>query len=219
MTSARRPAGLAVVLATLTAVTLPSAGVLPSAEAAPAASRAAGTSARMPHCNHDQIENGAVMREVQLRDRDFRVTHSVRKRVARGTEFSRTVTMGGTDQVTASISGTTTVKADAGAFFAKASAEASVTLAGNKQKTTNESLEERFTIPPKPRDRLFVFYEGVAVYAFKAHKRVCNRGGERDYFGKLRSWEKTYESGNVLCPHSRYRTGSPKYQIALSGGC
>ena len=216
MTTPRRPLR-ALVPAGLAALALPVALLVPAADAAPG--RAGAAAARMPHCTSQQIDQGAVMREVQLRDRDFRVTHSVRKRVARGTEFSRTLTMGSTDQVTASISGTTTVKADAGAFFAKASAEASVTLAGNKQKTTTESLEERFTIPAKPKDRLFVFYEGVATYAFKAHKRVCNRGGEQDYFGRLKSFEKTYESGNVLCPHGRYRKGSPKYQIALAGGC
>ena len=180
---------------------------------------AAAATAAMPHCTSSEIDQGAVKRAVQLRDRNFSVTHSVRKRVARGTEFSRTITLSSTDRVTASISGTTTVKADAGAFFAKASAEASVTLAGDKEKTTTSTLEERFTIPAKPRDRLFVFYDGVAVYKFRVHKRVCNRGGEQDYFGRLRSWEKTYESGNVLCPHTRYRTNSPKYQIALAGGC
>lgn len=217
MTTTRlRPiARTAVVIAALTTSLLVPGAVAP-AGSAPAS---ADTQARMRHCTTREIANGKVMREVQLRDRNFTVTHSVRKRIARGTEFSRTVTMGSTDQVTASISGTTSVKADAGAFFAKASAEASVTLAGNKQKTTTESLEERFTIPPKAKDRLFVFYEGVAVYAFRAHKRVCSRAGERDFYGKLKSWEKTYESGNVLCPRSRYAKNSPKWQIALAGGC
>ena len=178
------------------------------------------TAGRMPHCDYGTGDDGKVMREVQLRDRNFKVTHSERARIARGTEFSQTVTMSVIDQVGASISGTTTVKADAGAFFAKASAEASVTLAGNKQKTTTETREERFTIPATRKDRLFVFYEGVAVYKFRLHKRVCTRGpGEEDSYGKLSSWEKTYESGNVLCPHSRYRVNSPKYQIALAGGC
>lgn len=185
-----------------------------TAQAAPAP-----TARAMRHCTTPEINNGKVMREVQLRDRDFKVTHSVRRRIARGTEFSRTVTMGSTNQVTASISGTTTVKADAGAFFAKASAEASVTLAGNRQKTTTDSLEEKFTIHATKRDRLFVFYEGVATYRFRAHKRVCNRGGEKDYYGRLSSWDKTYESGNVLCPHSRYSAGTTRYKIAVAGGC
>jgi hypothetical protein len=209
--TSRRPARAGIALATVAALfSLP----------APAhADRTVPESRAMPHCSSNSIDDGKVMRDVQILDRGFQVTHSVRKRIARGTEFSRTITLGSTNQVTASISGTTTIKADAGAFFAKASAEASVTLAGNKQKTTTESLEERFTIPPKNKDRLFVFYDGVATYRFRAHKRVCNRGGEQDSFGKLSSWDKTYENGNVLCPHTLYRTNSPKFQIAVAGGC
>jgi hypothetical protein len=194
----------------ITTVLFPAAG----AHAHPATAERA-----FPMCTHDDMDNGKVRRSAKIVDRDFVVTHSARKRIARGTEFSRTVTMGVTDRVSASISGTTSVKADAGAFFAKASAEASVTLAGNKEKTTSESVEERFTIPPKNKDRLFVFYEGVATYRFKVAKQVCHRGGESIYRGKLKSWGKTYENGNVLCPHSRYRTNSPKYQIAVAGGC
>ena len=59
----------------------------------------------------------------------------------------------------------------------------------------------------------------MQTYRFQAHKRVCNRGGEKDYSGSLSSWDTSYEDGNVLCPHARYRSGSLKYQIALSGGC
>jgi hypothetical protein len=204
-----RAAAAAVTLAT-TAVLLP--GVAAHATTAPA-------ERTMPSCSQADMDRGTVRREARLFNRDFKVTHSARKRISRGTEFSQTVTMSSTNQVSASISGTTTVKADAGAFFAKASAEASVTLAGNKQKTTTDSLEERFTIPATDRDRLFVFYEGVATYRFRLVKQVCSRTGETLHRGKLTSWDKTYENGNVLCPHTRYPADSPRWQIAVAGGC
>lgn len=179
---------------------------------------AAGTG-EMHTCTTPEIQNGKVMRRVTLKRKAFQMTHAERKRIPPRTEFSRAVTMATTKIVEASIKAHATVKADAGAFFAKASAEAGIEVAGRYQKTTSESITETFTIKPAKKKRLFVFYSGVDTFAFKAHKRKCSKAGQQDYFGKLSSFNEIVETGAVQCPSSRHKKGSIPYQVTTAAGC
>jgi len=173
----------------------------------------------MRACTTEERRDGYVMRSVALTHKAFQMTHAERKRIPAGVGWSRSVTMSTTKVIAASIGGSATVKADAGAFFAKASVEATVSVATNGSKTSADSTTETFTVPKASFDRVFVFYTGNDVFAFRAHKRKCNLGGQDDYWGNLTSWNVIDESGAVRCPHSRYRKGSIPYQVTLGAGC
>jgi hypothetical protein len=80
-------------------------------------------------------------------------------------------------------------------------------------------VTEKFTVPASRHDREFAFFEGNEDFAFRLHKRTCHLDGQKDYRGRLHSFSRVDESGAVLCPHSRYKSGSEKYQIALHSGC
>jgi hypothetical protein len=181
--------------------------------------QAAATTGEMHLCTHPEINNGKVMRAVTLKHSAFKMTHAVRKRIPAGVRFSRAVTLETTTVIGASLSASATVKADAGAFFAKASVEASVSLAGNFEKTTKETTSEKFTVPKANKQRVFVFYSGNDTFRLRAHKRTCGRDGQNDYFGTLRSWNVIEETGAVQCPHTRYKKGSISHQVTLNAGC
>jgi hypothetical protein len=159
-----------------------------------------------------------VFRRITLTHKAFAMTHAERRRIPAGVDFSRSVTMAKQTVITASIKATATVKADAGAFFAKASVEAGLEVAAGGSRTTSDSITETFTIPRASRPRLYVFYTGVDTFAFQVHKRICSMG-QHDYYGRLHSFNEIKESGAVLCPHSRYRVGSTPYQITTRAGC
>jgi len=92
---------------------------------------------------------------------------------------------------------------------------------GGRQRphTSKTSVTEKFTIPESRHDREFAFFEGRKDFAFQLHKRTCHLNGQKDFFGKLKSFSNVPESGAVLCPRSRYKQGSEKFQIALQSGC
>lgn len=180
---------------------------------------AVATTGEMHTCTTPEIQNGKVMRAITLKHDAFAMTHAERKRIPARTEFSRSVTMETTKVIEASIKATATVKADAGAFFAKASVEAGLEVAGRYETTKKTSVSETFTIKPSKKRRVYVFYSGVDTFAFRAHKRVCNMGGQKDYFGKLSSFNEIRETGAVRCPHTRYKKGSIPYQVTLGAGC
>ena len=159
------------------------------------------------------------MRAITLKHQAFKMTHAERKRIPAGVAWSRSVTMSTTTVIAASLEGSSTVKADAGAFFAKASVEATVKVAANGSRTSADSTTETFTVPKSTVDRVFVFYTGNDVFTFRAHKRLCNRQGQDDYYGDPNSWNVIDESGAVRCPHTRYRVGSIPYQVTLNAGC
>lgn len=180
---------------------------------------AAATTGEMHTCTTPEIRNGKVMRTITLKHQAFAMTHAERKRIPKGTTFQQAVTMSKQRVVEASIKATATVKADAGAFFAKASVEAGIEVAGRFAQTTSTSVTETFTIHPSKKRRLYVFYSGVDTFAFRVHKRVCNMGGQKDYQGKLSSFNEIRETGAVRCPHTRYKKGSIPYQVTLGAGC
>ena len=177
------------------------------------------TTGEMHTCTHDEINNGKTMRSINLKHQAFKMTHATRKRIPARTEFSRAVAMTKRDVVEASIKATATVKAEAGAFFAKASVEAGLEVAGRYEHTTETTVTDTFRINPARRQRVYVFYSGVDTFAFKAHLRKCNRQGQQDYYGRLSSFNEIDETGAVLCPHSRYRKGSISYQVTTKAGC
>ncbi|CAN5528012.1 hypothetical protein BH11ACT8_BH11ACT8_17270 [soil metagenome] len=178
----------------------------------------ASTGAIKPCTAHD-MSQGHTYRKVTLTDRSFKMTHAFRKRIPRGVNFTRTVTMESQTVITASMKLTASVKADAGAFFAKASVEAGVEVAGSGSKTSKDTVSEVFDIPKSSMDRLFVFYAGNDTFQFRVQKRYCQQGNVIDTKGTLGSFRNIEESGAVLCPHSRYRAGSDKYRIARDAGC
>jgi hypothetical protein len=202
-------------LAVLVALLCPLVGPLSVGPVAPAGA----TTGEMHVCTTDEIRNGKVMRAITLKRKAFSMTHAERKRIPRRTTFSQSVTMAKQRVVEASIKATATVKADAGVFFAKASVEAGIEVAGRYQETTSTSVTETFTIHPSKKRRLFVFYSGVDTFGFRVHKRVCNMGGQKDYFGRLGSFNEIRETGAVRCPHTRYKKGSIPYQVTLGAGC
>lgn len=171
-------------------------------------------------CRMSDWDDGGsrVFRRISLKKQAFAMTHAERRRIPGGVAFSRQVTMSKQTVVEASIKASSTVSADAGAFFAKASVEASIEVAARGSKTSSESITETFTVPQAPRARVFVFYTGVDTFAFRVHKRICSMG-QHDYYGTLRSFNKIKESGAVLCPHTRYRRGSIPYQVTMNAGC
>lgn len=177
------------------------------------------TTGEMHMCTHDEISNGKVMRAITLRHDTFRMTHAERRRIPAHVHFRREVTLAQVRQLKASFSATVSVKADAGAFFAKASAEASATVGGEGSSTTTSSVTESYDVAPANRSRLFVFYSGNDFFQMRTHRRTCNRSGQDDYYGKLGTFNKISESGAVQCPHTRYKKGSIPYQIALGAGC
>jgi len=199
----------------LAALVLVAAGGL-FLQPAPAAQ---ATTGEMHMCTHPEISNGKVMRAVTLKHREFEMTHAERKRIPRGVAFRHSVTMGKVTVLKATFSATATVKADAGAFFAKASAEASATVGGEGSRTTSESVTDEFDVPKANHQRLFVFYSGNDYFRMRTHKRLCNRQGQQDYYGTLKTFNKVPESGAVLCPHSRYKQGSINYQVTTRAGC
>lgn len=206
-----RPSGaattlLALLLAAASVVALP-----PSADA---------TTGKMRLCRQSDWDDGGsrTFRQITLKHKAFVMTHAERRRIPAGVGFSRQVTMTKQTVVSASIKATTTVKADAGAFFAKASAEAGLEVAGSGSKTTTSSVTETFTVPEADQDRLFVFYTGVDTFAFRLHRRVCSMG-QHDNYGRLTSFNPIRESGAVRCPHSRYKPGSIPFQVATKAGC
>jgi len=203
------------ITARLAALTMVSVGCL---FVAPAPG-AQATTGEMHLCTHDEINNGKIMRTVSLQHREFDVTHADRKRIPRGVNFRHSVTMTKVTVLHASISGTATVKADAGAFFAKASAEASVTVAGGGSHTSTESVTDEFDVPKAKRERVFAFYTGNDYFRMRVHKRQCGRDGQHDSYGTLKTFNKVVESGAVLCPHTRYRQGSIDYQVTMAAGC
>lgn len=171
-------------------------------------------------CRMSDWDDGGskVFRRIGLKHKAFTMTHAERRRIPARVDFSRSVTMIKQTVVEASIKATATVKADAGAFFAKASVEAGLEVAARGAKTTTESITETFTIPRARKARVYVFYTGVDTFAFRVHKRICSMG-QHDYYGTLRSFNRIKESGAVLCPHSRYRKGSIPYQVTVKAGC
>jgi hypothetical protein len=207
----RRPAALVSLLVTTLAATL----LVVTSPAAPAS---AGTGVMRACRLADDDAGGRVYRRIQIKRKAFAITHAQRARVPRGANFTRSVTMTKQTVLEASMSGTVTASADAGAFFAKASVEASVTVAGRGEKTSSRSVTEEFNIPKTNRDRVFVFYSGVDTFAFRTHKRVCNRG-THDSYGRLSSFNPVVETGAVQCPSSRYRRGSIPWQVARGAGC
>lgn len=214
MSTSHRPVRR-LLLVVLVALVTPLAGPLAVGSVAPAGA----TTGEMHRCTTGEIRDGKVMRAITLKRKAFSMTHAERKRVPKGTTFSQSVTMSKQRVIEASIKATATVKADAGAFFAKASVEAGIEVAGRYQSTTSTSVTETFTIHPSKKRRVFVFYSGVDTFAFKVHKRVCNLGGQKDYYGKLGSFNEIRETGAVRCPHSRYKKGSIPYQVTLGAGC
>ena len=203
--------GRAVLPATLLVL---ASGLVVSTPAAVSAS-----TGEMHQCRSDEINNGKVMRKITLTNRSFKMTHATRKRVPARTEFSREVALTKRDVVEASIKATASVKADAGAFFAKASVEAGLEVAGRGEKTQESTVRDTFVIRPARRQRVYVFYSGVDTFGFKVHRRKCDRAGQHDSFGKLNSFNSIDETGAVLCPHTRYRKGSISRQVTLRAGC
>lgn len=203
----RRAAALLLALVTST-TTLVGVSSAPTATAAP-----------LPPCRAQDMPNGKVYRAVQLRDRTFEVTHAARKRVAAGTTYSNSTTMTKVKQLTASLKIAQKTSAEADIFVGKASAELGFELATVGSATSTKSVTETFAIGESARDRLFVFYSGRADFAFRTARRVCQQGQVTDTYGSLRSHSKVDESGFVLCPHTRYRAGTVKRQVALAGGC
>lgn len=183
-------------------------------------SPAQAATGKMRLCRMSDWDDGKskTFRQIKLKHTAFEMTHAERRRIPRGVGFSRQVTMTKQTVVTASIEASATVKADAGAFFAKASVEAGLRVAAEKADTGTRSITETFTVPKAKRDRLFVFYTGVDTFRFRVHKRVCAHG-QHDYYGTLGSFNSIKESGAVLCPHTRYRKGSIRYQVTLKAGC
>jgi hypothetical protein len=174
---------------------------------------------QMHTCTSDEISNGKVMRQITLANKQFGLTHAHLRRIPRGVKFKRTVTMETTNVLSASIKASTTIKAEENAWFEKASVEASVEVGGAGSHTTKTTVSEQFTVPKARHDRMFAFFDGNEYYSFRMHRRKCSRAGQQDSYGKLKSFSKVDESGAVLCPHSRYKSGSQKYQIALHSGC
>ncbi|WP_193611189.1 hypothetical protein [Nocardioides lijunqiniae] len=179
----------------------------------------AATGAMRP-CRISDWDGGKskTFRQITLKKSRFGMTHAVRRRIPAGVGFTRKVELTKIDVLSASLEASATVKADAGAFFAKASVEAGVKVGAAGSKTTSKSVTETFDVASAKRDRLFVFYAGYQTFGFRAHKRICNHG-QHDSYGQLRSFDVIDESGAVLCPASRYKKGSVKYQIARKGGC
>lgn len=202
-------------LAQLAALAMVSVGALVATPVAPAQA----TTGQMHMCTHDEINNGKVMRSITLKHRAFEMTHAERRRIPKGVAFEHSVTMAKVTVLKASFSATATVKADAGAFFAKASVEASATVGGEGSRTKSTSVTDTFSVPKAKRQRVFVFYSGNDYFRMRAHKRMCNRQGQQDYYGKLGTFNKVPESGAVLCPHSRYKAGSINYQVTTKAGC
>ena len=118
-------------------------------------------------------------------------------RIPAGVAFRREVTMQKMTVLKAMFEASATVSADAGAFFAKASAEASVKVGGEGSRTTTETVTETFSVPKAKVDRVFVFYTGNDYFRMRTHRRTCNRGGQDDYFGRLRSFNVIKENGAV----------------------
>lgn len=184
--------------------------------AAPAAQAATGA---MHHCTTDEINNGKVMRQIRLKHKRFGLTHARIKLIPAGVSFSQKVTLKKIDMLEASLKASASIKSEAGAWFAKASVEASVEVAGRYQHTSETSITETYTIPKASHDRSFAFFDGHESFTFGAHRRTCSRAGERDSYGTLKSFGLVDVSGAVRCPHSRYRSGTLKYTIALHSGC
>jgi hypothetical protein len=110
--------------------------------------------------------------------------------------------------------------AEANTFFAKASAEVSVNVAGDNEHTTSQSVTDHYTIPAKPYARNFVFYDGVKYFNLTWHRRHCGLPyGSITKTGDLRTYNRAEFGGNVLCPHSRYKRGSEPYVASIAGGC
>lgn len=155
------------------------------------------------------------MRRIVLTYQQFGLTHAHLRRIPRGVTFKRTVTLETTNVLSASISASTTVKAEENAWFEKASVEATVRVGGAGSHTKKSSVSEQFTIAATKHDREFAFFDGNQSFAFKLHRRQCSRSGQKDSYGRLKSFSASTRAGAVLCPHSRYKRGSQKYQIAL----
>jgi hypothetical protein len=173
----------------------------------------------MHTCTTPEIVNGKVMRRITLEHKKFALTHARLRLVPGGVGFSRSVTMKQIDVLEASIKASASIKSEAGAWFAKASVEASVEVAGRYQHTKETDVTEKYTITKAKRDRTFAFFEGNEFFTFKAHRRTCSRAGQHDSFGTLKSFGLVDVSGAVRCPHARYKAGSLRYQIALHSGC
>lgn len=208
----RRILGLGAALLTLLVIT--TAGVVSTTSPAQA------STGKMRLCRMSDWDNGGskVFRQITLKHSAFQMTHAERRRIPANVEFSNSVTMSKQTLVEASIKATATVKADAGAFFAKASVEAGLEVAGKGSTTKTTSVTDTFTVPRAKKQRVFVFYSGVDTFRFQAHKRICSMG-QHDYYGTLSSFNSIPESGAVQCPHSRYKKGSIPYQVALGAGC
>ena len=184
------------------------------------ATTAQASTGHMRMCRSGDWDDGGakVFRTITLTHKAFAMTHAERRRIPAGVDFSRAVTMAKQTVISASIKATASVKADAGAFFAKASVEAGLEVAAGGSKTSSDSVTETFSVPRASRSRLFVFYTGVDTFAFQVHKRVCSMG-QHDYYGRLTSFNEIKESGAVLCPHRRYKVGSIPYQVTTKAGC
>jgi len=202
----------------LCALTL-SALVVALAPVVAAPGAATASTGEMHQCTTPEIRNGKTMRRITLRHQEFRLTHAELRRIPRGVRFSRKVTMTKVTVLSASIRAAATIKAEENAWFEKASVEASVSVAGSGRHTSKTSVTEKFMIPESRHDREFAFFEGRKDFAFQLHKRTCHLDGQKDFFGKLQSFSNVPESGAVLCPRSRYKQGSEKFQIALQSGC
>ena len=85
-----------------------------------------------------------------------------------------------------------------------------MTLAGQQAEDDDRVARGAVHDPREAQGPPFCLYEGVATYAFLlAHKRVWATAAASRTTGRLKSFEKTYESGNAV-PHGRYRKGSPE---------
>ncbi|WP_148613584.1 hypothetical protein [Nocardioides rubriscoriae] len=173
----------------------------------------------MHTCTSDEINNGKTMRSIDLLHQPFKMTHATRRRIPADVVFSHAVSMTKQNVVEASIKATAKVKAEAGAFFAKAEVEAGIELAGRYQHTSTTSVTDTFTLPASSKERVFVFYDGVDLFQMRAHLRTCDRSGQNDYYGNLTTFNPIDESGAVQCPHTRYRKGTISYQVSLGAGC
>ncbi len=171
-------------------------------------------------CTVQDSQNGVTHRWVTLDHKKNVITHAVKRRIEKNTRFDRSVTKTTTTVVRAEMTASSTVKAEAGAFFAKASAELSVSVAVGGEHTSSQSVSDHYTIPAKRHARNFVFYDGVKFFDMTWHRRHCGLPyGSITKHGDLKTYNRAEFGGSVLCPHSRYKRGSEPYTAALAGGC
>src|SRR5262245_10407439 len=112
---------------------------LPTADAATAHDTSSARGAAFRHCLMSELEAGKVLRFAKVSHKKFVVTHALLRRIARGTTFSRSVTLSNVKTLKSSLSGTATIKAEGGIWAAKVSATVGTTVAKDKTSTTSSS--------------------------------------------------------------------------------